>query len=84
VIALAPGKAWLYTNRAHALMFLNRLDEARLLYLKYRGEKNVQGGKPWETIILEDFAELRKAGLTHLRNPRHCGQDSDASRTAFR
>ena len=27
--------------------------------------KNVQGGKSWETVILEDFAELRKAGLTH-------------------
>jgi hypothetical protein len=25
----------------------------------------VQYGKPWETVILEDFAELRKAGLTN-------------------
>jgi hypothetical protein len=40
------------------------VDEARALYLRYRGEKNVQDGKPWETVVLEDFAELRKAGLT--------------------
>ena len=36
-ISLAPEKIWLYTNRAHALMFLDRVDEARALYLKYRG-----------------------------------------------
>jgi hypothetical protein len=45
-------------------MFLGRVDEARALYLRYRGEKNVQDGKPWETVVLEDFAELRKAGHT--------------------
>jgi hypothetical protein len=37
---------------------------ARALYLQYRGEKDVQDGKPWTAVILEDFAELRKAGLS--------------------
>ena len=46
-------------------MFLGRVNEERALYLRYRGEKNVQDGKPWEIVVLEDFAELRKAGLTH-------------------
>jgi hypothetical protein len=38
--------------------------------LRYRGDKNVHGkidtqdGKSWETVILGDFATLRKAGLT--------------------
>jgi tetratricopeptide (TPR) repeat protein len=64
-IALAPSKIWLYANRAHALMFLDRLDEARALYLKYRGEKDVGGGKSWDTFVVEDFAALRKAGLMH-------------------
>jgi tetratricopeptide (TPR) repeat protein len=64
-ISLAPEKIWLYSNRAHALMFLDRVDEARALYLKYRGQQNVQDDKSWETVILEDFAELQKAGLTH-------------------
>ena len=56
---------WLSTNRAHALMFLGRTEEARSVYERYRGEKNVQGDKSWETVVLEDFAEIRKAGLTN-------------------
>jgi tetratricopeptide (TPR) repeat protein len=64
-IALAAEEVWLHTNRAHALMFLGRLDEARALYLQFRGRMKVSGDKPWETAILEDFAELRKAGLAH-------------------
>jgi tetratricopeptide (TPR) repeat protein len=64
VILFAPDTVWLHTNRAHALMFLGREDEARAVYLQYRDEKNVLG-KPWDTVILEDFAEMRKAGLTH-------------------
>ena len=46
-------------------MFLGRVDAARALYLQYRGTKKVMNGKSWETVILEDFADLRKAGLTH-------------------
>jgi tetratricopeptide (TPR) repeat protein len=64
-ISLAPEKVWLYTNRAHALMFLDRVDEARSLYLKYRGQQKVSGDQSWEAAILEDFAEFRKAGLIH-------------------
>jgi hypothetical protein len=44
-------------------MFLAHTDEARALYLKYRGKKDVQDGKSWIALILEDFAEFRKAGL---------------------
>jgi tetratricopeptide (TPR) repeat protein len=65
VISIASNEIWLYTNRAHALLFLGRVDEARALYLRYRGEKNVVSDKSWETVVLEDFAELRKARLTH-------------------
>jgi tetratricopeptide (TPR) repeat protein len=65
VISLAPDQIWLYTNRAHALMFLGRIDEARALYLKYRGQQNVDGEKSWEARILEDFAEFQKVGLAH-------------------
>jgi hypothetical protein len=65
-VSVAPDKIWLQANRAHALMFLGRADEARALYLRYRGEKNVQNGKPWEPVVLENFAEMRKAGLIYL------------------
>jgi tetratricopeptide (TPR) repeat protein len=64
-ISLAPEKIWLYANRAHALLFLGRVEEARALYLQYRGEKKVEGEKSWEAVVLEDFAELRRGGLTH-------------------
>ena len=64
-ISLAPEEIWLYTNRAHSLMFIGRADEARAVYLKYRGVKDVQGGKSWDAVILEDFADLRKNGLTN-------------------
>ena len=62
-ISLAPEEIWLCANRAHALMFIGRTDEARALYLKYRRQKDVFEGKSWETVVQEDFAELRKAGL---------------------
>jgi tetratricopeptide (TPR) repeat protein len=64
-ISLAPQEISIYALRAHALMFLDRVDEARALYLKYRGAKNVIGDKSWEDNILEDFAELRNARLSH-------------------
>jgi hypothetical protein len=54
------------SNVADALMFLGRVQSARALYLKYRGEKDVQGHNSWGTAILNDFEEIRKAGLTHL------------------
>ena len=64
-ISLSPEQTWLYANRAHALMLLNRLDEAGALYLQYRDAKKVIDEQPWVAAILEDFAELRKAGLAH-------------------
>jgi len=63
-IAVGPDEIRLYANRAHALMFLGRTDEARELYLKYRGEKALDE-KSWDAVILEDFAEMRKIGLTN-------------------
>jgi tetratricopeptide (TPR) repeat protein len=64
-ISLAPNEIRIYASRAHALMFLERLDEARSLYLQYRGRQNVADGKPWEKLILADFIDFRKTGLSH-------------------
>ena len=63
-LSLSPDQIWIYGNRAHALMFLGQADEARAIYVQYRGKSNVVGEKSWETTVLDDFAELRKAGLT--------------------
>jgi hypothetical protein len=46
-------------------MFLGRVDQARALYLQYRGEKKAQDDKSWVSLVIEDIAELRKAKLTH-------------------
>jgi hypothetical protein len=46
-------------------MFLGRINDARTLYLKYRGATNVVDGKSWEASVLADFAEFRKAGLAN-------------------
>ena len=62
-IAAARDLTWLYANRACCLMFLGRVDEARAVYIRYRGEQKVQGGKSWEAVVLQGFTELRKVGL---------------------
>jgi len=38
-ISLAPDQIWLYTNRAHALMFLGRIDEATGAVFEVSGSK---------------------------------------------
>lgn len=65
-ISLLPDRLWLYTNRAHALMFLGRVDEARAIYLKYRAVSYLEDlGKSWQEDILADFEELRKRDLAN-------------------
>jgi tetratricopeptide (TPR) repeat protein len=64
-ISLAPEQIWLYADRAHALMLLDRVDEARAIYMQYRGNVKARGDKTWHAVILGDFDELREAGLTH-------------------
>jgi tetratricopeptide (TPR) repeat protein len=68
-ISIAPGIVWLNAHRAHALMFLARTDEARALYLRYRGEQDVFGQATnqmsWDHFILAEFTELRQAGLAN-------------------
>jgi TPR repeat protein len=61
--ALLPDDLGIETNRAHAFMFLGRGEESKALYLSYKGKD--QNGKLWEGVIVEDFAEFRKSGLTH-------------------
>jgi TPR repeat protein len=54
------------TNRAHALMFVGRAEHSKALYLAHKGKPVSQrDARLWEHVIAEDFAEFRKAGLTH-------------------
>jgi predicted Zn-dependent protease len=63
-LALAPGKRQVEAYRAHALMLLDRADEAKTAYLAHKGQW-VDTGTTWEQSVSEGFAELRRAGLTH-------------------
>jgi TPR repeat protein len=66
-IQLAPDQIWLNGNRAHALMMLERTNEASALYIAYRNERIFTDGSTqiWRTAVLDDFRELRKAGISH-------------------
>jgi predicted Zn-dependent protease len=58
-----PDMLWIAANRAHALMFLGRRDEARETYMSYKDRRIHQmASKTWQQLIAEDFAELRAAG----------------------
>jgi TPR repeat protein len=64
--ALIPDNLSIETNRAHALMFLERGEDCKALYLAYKSKPmSEQEATLWERVIAEDFAEFRKAGLTH-------------------
>jgi hypothetical protein len=43
---------------------MGRDEEAKALYLAHKGEMYEWSGQSLEQAIAEDFAELRKAGLT--------------------
>jgi tetratricopeptide (TPR) repeat protein len=64
--ALLPDDIGIESNRAHALMFSGRAEDAKALFLAHKGKPVSElGGKLWEHVIVEDFEEFRKAGLTH-------------------
>ena len=65
-LRLDPDSLAIQTNRAHALLLLGRLDEARALYIAHKGERISQtNNKFWEEVIADDLKELREAGLGH-------------------
>jgi tetratricopeptide (TPR) repeat protein len=63
-IKLRPNLAGLNLRRAHAIMFLDFPDEARALYKQYRSGKAAPE-RTLQSVILEDFATMRDAGLSH-------------------
>jgi TPR repeat protein len=63
---LFPNNLLIETNRARALMFTGHDEEAKALYLAYKGQRmSGEDDTLWERVIAQDFAEFRKAGLTH-------------------
>ena len=65
-LALAPDLLWIELNRAHALLFIGRLDEAQALYVAHTGKQTSKDDdRIWEDVIADDFEVLRTAGLDH-------------------
>ncbi len=59
------------TNRAHALLFLGRTQEADAIYLGNRGKKmETDSDQTWDQTILQDFNDLEAAGITSPEIPR--------------
>jgi hypothetical protein len=63
-LSLNPNDLLPATNKAHALMYIDRLDEARQLYLQNQG-KMTRPDRLWEQSILSDFDLLTKFGRKH-------------------
>ena len=54
----------LYTNLALALLFQNKFDYAKAVYLLY-AEQAFDSSRSFKELFFEDFKSLAKEGLTH-------------------
>ena len=80
--SLDPGSRIVETNRAHALLFLERSDEAKTIYVVHKGKKIADGrNETWEQVIAKDFAALREMGLEH---PMMAGIEAELGAAAAR
>src|SRR5262249_16378664 len=63
-LSIVPNVPWIEISRAHALMFLDRREEALALYLAHKDKLiAANDDKRWQKAIAEDFEEFRKVGL---------------------
>jgi len=61
-LLLDPSAAWIETNRAHALLFLGRFDEAEAVYLEHQ-DKPLSDTRNFAEAVKADFVEFRKFGI---------------------
>jgi hypothetical protein len=61
-INLAPQVLAYKINKAHAILLLDRTEDARPLYLAHTGDI-MSDGVVWERAVRNDFAALRAGGL---------------------
>jgi tetratricopeptide (TPR) repeat protein len=61
-LSLNPAAVWVETNRAHALLFLGRSEDATTVYIEYR-DRLVFEDKTFAQAVIEDFAKFRKYGI---------------------
>jgi tetratricopeptide (TPR) repeat protein len=65
-LALDPSAVWIETNHAHALLFLDRFEEAKAIYLANK-DKSVGNNRMFKEAVKDDFAEFQKYKIA---NPR--------------
>ena len=63
-LSLNPTQLWINTNLAHSLLFQGRFEEARNIYLQFKGRAYDEENS-WEEIFLQDLNELEAEGITH-------------------
>jgi tetratricopeptide (TPR) repeat protein len=63
-LELSPGDLRIVINKAHALMYLERADEALRIYQEHKGKPLLSD--TWEKSVADDFAELKAARGAHL------------------
>jgi hypothetical protein len=61
-LLLDPSAAWIETNRAHALLFLGRFDEARAVYLEHQ-DQSLSDTRNFAQAVKADFVEFRRFGI---------------------
>lgn len=63
-LKLDPSAVRVELTRAHALLFLGRVDEAKAIYLadKYK----TIGGRSFAAVVADDFARFRRFGINTL------------------
>jgi tetratricopeptide (TPR) repeat protein len=71
-IGIAPQLAWVHANRAYALMFAGRTEQARTELAQFKTLR----GEQWDKDVASDFSTFEKRGLGDLL--------TDQFRQAFR
>jgi hypothetical protein len=71
-IKFDPNQIWITMNKAHAYMFLDRIEDARKEYLAHRGQilrdhrgEIIKDDGLWERLVVGDFQDLRDQGQEH-------------------
>ena len=65
-LKLSPANAaMIRTNLAHGYLFDNQFDKAKAIYLENRDAMLRNDQRTFNEVVLDDFSELEKAGITH-------------------
>jgi tetratricopeptide (TPR) repeat protein len=65
-LELSPDDAVIIkTNLAHAYLFDNQFDKARVIYLENKNAKLHDDERTFSQAVLDDFKEFQEAGITH-------------------